>query len=89
MKRSDLQARIATVSFIVAVAFSVAGFIVEPMGDLTEANLYLIAQFLLVTTSIFGVSSIVNNKSNHANNRPYHNPLLSGEAPPDEHGEAD
>lgn len=62
MKRSDLQARIATASFCVAVAFSTAGFIVSPLGDLTEANLYLVAQFLLVTTSIFGVSSIVSKR---------------------------
>ena len=65
MKRSDLQARIATVSFFVAVAFSIAGFVTPPMGDLTEANLYLVAQFLLVTTSIFGVSSIVTNNFKH------------------------
>ena len=62
MKKSNLQAKIATASFIVAVAFSIAGFIVPPTGDLTEANLYLIAQFLLVTSSIFGVSSIVNRR---------------------------
>ena len=60
MKKSQLQARIATASFVSAVVFAVAGFCVPPVGDLTDANLYLVAQFLLVTTSIFGVSSIVN-----------------------------
>jgi len=53
-----LQSRIATASFCAAVAFAVAGFVVPPLGDLTEANLYLVAQFLLVTTSIFGVSAV-------------------------------
>ena len=73
MKRSELQAKIATASFVAAVAFSIAGFCVPPVGDLTEANLYLVAQFLLVTTSIFGVSSIINNKIKTQNvNEQYH-----------------
>ena len=65
--RGALQARIATWSFVSAVVFSIAGFCVPPLGDLTDANLYLVAQFLLVTTSIFGVSSIVNNKKENNN----------------------
>ena len=68
MKKSQLQARIATASFISAVVFAVAGFCVPPVGDLTDANLYLVAQFLLVTTSIFGVSSIVNKKTENKSN---------------------
>lgn len=44
---------IATASFVVAVAFSIAGFCVPPEGELHDSNLYLIAQFLLVTTSFF------------------------------------
>ena len=67
MKKSKLQARIATASFVAAVVFAAAGFVVPPLGDLTDANLYLVAQFLLVTTSIFGVSSIVNNKKEDNN----------------------
>ena len=59
MKKSNVQSRIAVASFVAAIAFSIAGFIVPPLGDLTEANLYLVAQFLLVTTSLFGVSAIV------------------------------
>ena len=65
--RGALQARIATWSFVSAVIFAVAGFCVPPLGDLTDANLYLVAQFLLVTTSIFGVSSIVNKKNENNN----------------------
>ena len=66
--RGALQARIATCSFVAAVGFSIAGFCVPPLGDLTDANLYLVAQFLLVTTSIFGVSSIVNKKTENKSN---------------------
>ena len=69
MKKSNVQSRIAVASFVAAIAFSIAGFIVPPLGDLTEANLYLVAQFLLVTTSLFGVSAIVSrsliSKFNH------------------------
>lgn len=54
-----IQTAIAVMSFMVAVAFAVAGFLTPPQGELHESTLYLIAQFLLVTTSIFGVSSIV------------------------------
>lgn len=46
-------------SFVVAVAFAIAGFLTPPKGELHDSNLYLIVQFLLVTTSIFGVSSII------------------------------
>ena len=67
MKKSEIQARIAVWSFVAAVAFSIAGFIVPPLGDLTDANLYLVAQFLLVTTSIFGVSSIISKNKNYDN----------------------
>lgn len=78
---SKLQSRIATASFIVAVAFSIAGFVTPPTGDLTEANLYLVAQFLLVTTSIFGVSSIVKRDAkDNIDNRS----LLGGETDADE-----
>ena len=61
----NLQVKLAIASVIIAVAFSIAGFIIPPTGDLTDANLYLVAQFLLVTTSILGVSAVVtsNNKT--------------------------
>lgn len=59
MNRPRTQTVIAVVSFVVAVAFAIAGFLTPPKGELHDSNLYLIAQFLLVTTSIFGVSSII------------------------------
>jgi len=63
--------KLAIASFVVAVAFSIAGFIIPPTGDLTDANLYLVAQFLLVTTSILGVSAVV--KTSYENETAYKN----------------
>ena len=54
-----IQTYIAIISFVVAVAFAIAGFVTPPQGQLHDSNLYLVAQFLLVTTSIFGVSAVV------------------------------
>ena len=54
-----IQTYIAVASFVVAVVLSFIGFFTPPRGDLTEANLYLVAQFLLVCTSILGVSSMI------------------------------
>lgn len=89
-RKLTVQGAIAVASFVAAVAFALAGFIVPPLGDLTEANLYLVAQFLLVTTSLFGVSSIVNRHTNHyATNQFHHYPLLGGQTEPDEQREAD
>ena len=65
--RGALQAYIAVASFAAAVVFALAGFCVPPIGDLTDSNLYLVAQFLLVTTSLFGVSSIVNKSKERDN----------------------
>ena len=67
MKKSQQQARIATWSFVSAVVFAVAGFCVPPLGELADSNLYLVAQFLLVTTSLFGVSSIINKSKERDN----------------------
>ena len=45
-----------------AIVFAAAAFMTPPRGQIHESMLYLIAQFLLLTTSIFGVSSIVSNR---------------------------
>lgn len=88
--KNNPQTMIAIASFVAAVAFSLAGFIVEPLGDLTDANLYLVAQFLLVTTSLFGVSSIVSKSFRHnATNQPHHHSLLGSSPEPNEFSEGD
>lgn len=57
--KADIQSFIAVASFLVATALSFAGFYAPPVGVLSESNLYVVAQFLLVTCSIFGVNSML------------------------------
>ena len=57
-----IQIYIAVLSFVAAIVFAAAAFITPPRGQIHESMLYLIAQFLLLTTSILGVSSIVSNR---------------------------
>lgn len=57
--KADIQSFIAVASFLVATALSFAGFYAPPVGALSESNLYVVAQFLLVTCSIFGVNSML------------------------------
>ena len=60
---TKIQIAIATLSFIAAIAFGIAGFIITPPGEIHDSVLYLIAQFLLLTASIFGVGAMfANNK---------------------------
>ncbi len=58
---ANTQTGIAVASFCVATALSFAGFFAPPVGVLSESNLYLVAQFLLVTCSICGVNSVILN----------------------------
>ncbi|MBO5675983.1 MAG: hypothetical protein J6S07_06645 [Bacteroidaceae bacterium] len=55
---SNIQTGMAIASFIVAICFGVAGFIVPPEGEIHESVLYLIAQFMLLTASLFGVGAM-------------------------------
>ena len=55
---TKIQTIVAVASFLAAVAFGVAGFIVPPPGQIHDSVLYLIAQFLLLTASIFGVGAM-------------------------------
>lgn len=67
---AKIQTVVAVASFLAAVAFGVAGFTVPPSGEIHESVLYLIAQFLLLTASIFGVGAMFKiHQSNHANNK--------------------
>lgn len=59
VKQGVLQSGIAVAAFVVAAILSFAGFYAPPVGVLSESNLYLIAQFLLVTCSLCGVNSII------------------------------
>ena len=49
---------VAVASFIAAIGFGIAGFVVPPPGQIHDSVLYLVAQFLLLTASIFGVGAM-------------------------------
>ena len=59
VEQGRLQAGIAVAAFAVAAVLSFVGFYAPPVGVLSESNLYLVAQFLLVTCSLCGVNSII------------------------------
>lgn len=59
---TKIQVTIAILSFVCAVGFGIAGFVVPPSGQIHDSVLYLIAQFLLLTGSIFGVGAMFTNQ---------------------------
>lgn len=65
---TKLQTYIAIASFVAAVLFGIAGFIVPPPGEIHDSVLYLIAQFLLLTASIFGVGAMFSSNRNKDQN---------------------
>ena len=58
---TKIQVTIAIAAFVAAVGFGIAGFMVPPPGQIHESVLYLVAQFLLLTASIFGVGAMFSN----------------------------
>lgn len=60
---TKVQVVLAVASFVAAVAFAVAGFIVAPEGQIHDSVLYLIAQFLLLTASLFGVGALFTHRN--------------------------
>lgn len=61
---SKIQYGVAVSSFLAAVGFGIAGYCAPPFGQIHESMLYLIAQFMLLTASIFGVSAVFSEKLN-------------------------
>lgn len=47
------------------MALSIAGFIVEPRGQIHDSVLWLFAQCLIYAGSIFGIGTYVNSKFDH------------------------
>ena len=64
---TKIQVTIAIAAFVAAVGFGIAGFMVPP-GQIHESVLYLVAQFLLLTASIFGVGAMFTNNKFKNNN---------------------
>ena len=65
---TKIQVSIAIAAFVAAVGFGIAGFMVPPPGQIHESVLYLVAQFLLLTASIFGVGAMFANNKLKNNN---------------------
>lgn len=53
----------AIVAFIIGWGLTIAGFIVEPLGEVTESVLWLLGQALIYSASVFGVSAYFNAES--------------------------
>lgn len=67
--RTALQVYSAIGMLIAGVSLSVAGFIVPPVGEISDSVLWFFAQCLIYAGSIFGVSLYVNSKFNELNER--------------------
>ena len=65
---TKIQVTIAIAAFVAAVGSGIAGFVVPPPGQIHESVLYLVAQFLLLTASIFGVGAMFANNKLKNNN---------------------
>lgn len=83
---AKFQVGMAIASFIAAVGFGTAGFIVPPEGQIHESVLYLIAQFMLLTASLFGVGAIFSssrkNRENASTASPIQNTQVSNQNNP-------
>jgi len=63
--KEDVQVCTAVGMLISGVGLSVAGFIVEPTGQIHDSVLWFFAQCLMYAGSIFGISIYVTTKFNH------------------------
>lgn len=62
--KEDVQVCTAVGMLISGVGLSVAGFIVEPTGQIHDSVLWFFAQCLIYAGSIFGIGIYVNTKFN-------------------------
>lgn len=62
--RVNIQYFSAIGMLICGVALSVAGFIVSPLGEISDSVLWFAAQTMIYAGSVFGVSVYVNDKFN-------------------------
>lgn len=65
--KDDIQVWSAIFMLISGVAMSVAGFIVPPLGEISNSVLYFCAQCLIYAGSIFGVGIYVRSKFDEIN----------------------
>lgn len=67
--RVNIQYFSAIGMLICGVALSVAGFIVSPLGEISDSVLWFAAQTMIYAGSVFGVSVYVNDKLNAITNQ--------------------
>ena len=60
--RVNIQYISAVGMLISGVALSVAGFVVSPLGEVSDSVLWFAAQTMIYAGSVFGVSVYVNDK---------------------------
>lgn len=60
--RVNIQYISAVCMLISGVGLSVAGFIVSPLGEISDSVLWFAAQTMIYAGSVFGVSVYVNDK---------------------------
>lgn len=60
--RVNVQYISAVGMLISGVALSVAGFVVSPLGEISDSVLWFAAQTMIYSGSVFGVSVYVNDK---------------------------
>lgn len=61
-KKEAIQYATAVGMLVAGLALTVAGFVVEPVGEISDSVLYVLAQCLIYAGSIFGVGLYVNTK---------------------------
>lgn len=63
--KEDVQIWTAVSMLFLGAALSVAGFVVEPTGQIHDSVLWFFAQCLMYAGGIFGIGIYVNGKFNH------------------------
>ena len=63
--KEEVQIYTAVSMLVAGVGLSVAGFIVEPTGQIHESVLWFFAQCLMYAGCIFGIGVYVTTKFNH------------------------
>lgn len=71
--KTKLQFWSACVLMLSGILLSVAGFCVDPVGEISDSVLWYFAQTLIYAGSIFGVSSYINGKFEQLKNQNLNN----------------
>lgn len=67
-RRTDIQILSAIGMLIFGVGLTIAGFIVEPVGDISDSVLWVLAQSLIYAGSALGINVYIQSKFNDIKN---------------------